>query len=301
MNLFRKTFLLFFFIVIISNVNCAEHGYAFQQSGTQLMSVPQVARLEHISLSVPDPVAMVKWYTENLGMVVVREGTAPNFNFFIADSGKHILLELANNADYVPIDLPKVNYSSMHLAFMVKNIALIKKKLLAEGAAIASDISRSKSGDQVLVLRDPWGLPIQFIERANAILKFSDLRPEHFEVNIFEAKEQVKWYVENLGLKIVRQGGETNYFIADSKDNMMLEFNQIANSPVLEFEKINYNSFHIAFMIEDIEAIKEKLIFAGAKLAEDIKKTASGDQVLMLRDPWGKAIQFVKRVKPMIK
>ena len=88
----------------------------------------QVARPEHISLSVPDPVAMVKWYTKNLGMIVMREGSAPNFNFFIADSGRHILLELANNADYVPIDLPKVNYMSMHLAFMVKNMHIFEPR-----------------------------------------------------------------------------------------------------------------------------------------------------------------------------
>jgi hypothetical protein len=43
------------------------------------------------------------------------------------------------------------------------------------------------------------------------------------------------------------------------------------------------------------------LIKAGAKLAEDIKRTAVGDQILMLRDPWGQPIQFVKRAKPMLK
>jgi uncharacterized glyoxalase superfamily protein PhnB len=82
---------------------------------------------------------------------------------------------------------------------------------------------------------------------------------------------------------------------------MMLELNQDSKSPMLEFEKIDYNSFHFAFLVPDIASIKDKLISAGAKLAEDIKKTANGDQVLMLRDPWGQAIQFVKRVKPMLK
>ena len=270
------------------------------QSGGKII---EIARPEHISLNVPDPVAMVKWYINNLGMVVTREGTPPNFNYFIADSGKHFMLELSNNADYVPINLPAVNINSIHLAFMVGNITAVKEKLITQGAMLEKDISTAKSGDRVVTLRDPWGLPIQFLEREKPILKYSDLRPDHLELNIADTREKAKWYVENLGLKIVSQsdGPSYNIFISDADDNMMLELNQDSKSPMLEFEKIDYNSFHFAFLVPDIASIKDKLISAGAKLAEDIKKTANGDQVLMLRDPWGQAIQFVKRVKPMLK
>jgi uncharacterized glyoxalase superfamily protein PhnB len=154
-----------------------------------------------------------------------------------------------------------------------------------------------------MTLRDPWGLPIQFLERVKPIIKFSDLRPDHLELNVSDTHEKAKWYVKNLNFKIISQsdGPSHNMLISDADENMMLELNQDSNSPMLEFEKIDYNSFHLAFSVDDIVLIKEKLISAGAKLAEDIKKTANGDQVLMLRDPWGQPIQFVKRVKSMLK
>jgi hypothetical protein len=34
---------------------------------------------------------------------------------------------------------------------------------------------------------------------------------------------------------------------------------------------------------------------------EDIRVSSSGDQILMLRDPWGVPIQFIKRAEPMLK
>jgi uncharacterized glyoxalase superfamily protein PhnB len=129
------------------------------------------------------------------------------------------------------------------------------------------------------------------------------MRPEHFELNLTDSRAKADWYIENLGLKIVRKGGAPSFgfFVSDAKDNMMLELNQDARYPVLEFEKINYNSFHVAFVVDDVKAMRDKLISAGAKLAEEIKNTPAGDQVVMLRDPWGQAIQFVKRVNPMLK
>jgi hypothetical protein len=47
--------------------------------------------------------------------------------------------------------------------------------------------------------------------------------------------------------------------------------------------------------------MKEKMISAGAELIDDIIKTPLNDQIMMFRDPWGEAIQFVKRAKPMLK
>jgi hypothetical protein len=44
-----------------------------------------------------------------------------------------------------------------------------------------------------------------------------------------------------------------------------------------------------------------KLLTAGATLVEDDKTTPLGDLVLMMRDPWGEPIQFVKRLSPMLR
>jgi len=57
---------------------------------------------------------------------------------------------------------------------------------------------------------------------------------------------------------------------------------------------------HIAFMVEDVKGIREKLIAAGATSIGDVSTIPSGDEIAMLRDPWGVAIQFIKRAEPML-
>ena len=130
-----------------------------------------IIRPEHIALNVLDPAAMVKWYTENLGMKVMRQGGPPTNTSFIADSGQHMMLELGYNADYPVIDFAKVSHMSIHLAFMVDDISTMKAKLIAAGATVVEDITKTPGGDEVLMMRDPLGLPIQFVKRVAPMLK----------------------------------------------------------------------------------------------------------------------------------
>jgi len=63
---------------------------------------------------------------------------------------------------------------------------------------------------------------------------------------------------------------------------------------------MNPLSLHIAFMVDDGKAICDKLVAAGATVAGDVNITPAGDEIAMLRDPWGVPIQFVKRAEPML-
>ena len=260
-------------------------------------------RPEHIMFNVSDPRAMIKWYCGNLGMVVVRKGTAPTYSSFIADSGKHMMLELGNFAEYPRMDFAKIDLNSMHLAFAVNDIKQMKEKLIAAGATVAQDLFKTPGGDQVMVLRDPWGLAIQFVERVDPMFKYTGIRMEHLEFNVLDTHKKAKWYEENLDMKVMREGGAPtfNMFISDPEHNMMMELNQNTDFPVLDFWKISHMATHFAFTVNDIQAVKKKLIAAGAKLVEDINKTPGGDLVIMMRDPWGLPIQFVHRIDPMLK
>jgi glyoxylase I family protein len=127
-------------------------------------------RIEHIAINVEDPAAMAKWYYENLGMEIVRKGPAPANARFISDTGKNVLLEVYNNP---PDDVP--DYASMdpllfHIAFVVDDVEGICRKLISAGATIVNDVSTTPDGDEFGVLRDPWGVPIQFVRRAKAML-----------------------------------------------------------------------------------------------------------------------------------
>ncbi len=127
-------------------------------------------RLEHVAINVEDPPAMVKWYCDNLGMKIVRKGPPPANMHFISDAGGNMMLELYNNPpDEVP-DYPSMNPLSLHIAFMVDDVKAIMKKLIAAGATIAVDRSTTPAGDELVILRDPWSVPIQFLKRAKPML-----------------------------------------------------------------------------------------------------------------------------------
>jgi hypothetical protein len=57
---------------------------------------------------------------------------------------------------------------------------------------------------------------------------------------------------------------------------------------------------HLAFVSEDLKADRDRLLKVGATLAEDYSTNAAGDELLMLRDPWGIGLQLVKRGTPML-
>ncbi len=291
-------------IILISLLTLTGTCFSAARAGeVQISGQKENFRPEHIMFNVPDPLAMIKWYCDNLGMVVVRKGTAPTYSSFIADSGKHMMLELGNFADYPRMDFAKIDLNSMHLAFVVNNIKRIKEKLISAGATVAQDLFKTPGGDQVMVLRDPWGLAIQFLERADPMFKNTGIRMEHLEFNVSDTHKKAEWYEKNLGMKVMREGGAPtfNMFISDPEHNMMMELNQNKDYPVLDFWKISHMAFHFAFMVDDIQAAKKNLIAGGAQLVDDITKTPGGDYVMMMRDPWGEPIQIVHRADPMLK
>lgn len=134
------------------------------------MSTTNRIRLEHVAINVQDPVAMAKWYCQNLGMKVVREGPAPANARFLSDAGGNMMLEIYHNPpDAVP-DYASMNPLSLHIAFMVDDVQTLRQKLVAAGATVHEDVYATDSGDQIVMLRDPWGVPIQFLKRAKPML-----------------------------------------------------------------------------------------------------------------------------------
>ena len=129
-------------------------------------------RLEHVALNVADPGGMAQWYCENLGMKVMREGPPPANMRFIADADENMMLELYNNPpDAVP-DYGTMDPLLLHIAFMVDDVEATKARLLTAGATVARDIEETPAGDKLVILRDPWGVPLQFLTRAEPMVDF---------------------------------------------------------------------------------------------------------------------------------
>jgi len=290
---------------------CLNFSYALTKSGQKPshqrrnksnQSYNQAARIEHLGFNVSDPNAVAEWYVQNLGMKIIRKDNNSPFVTFIADKGKHVIMEFYNKDKFPKIDFNKINYMSFHFAFMVDSIEVSKSKLISNGAKVMEDISALPSGDKVLMMRDPWGMPLQLVKRVNPMLKFTNIRPEHFATNTTDSRAKAKWYADNLGMDILRQGGLPDYgtFVADSGKDMMLELYQKKEFPFIDYNKINPVSIHLAFVVNNVGVYKKKLLNGGAKLVNDIPKSASGDKVLVMRDPWGFPIQLIQRAVPLL-
>jgi len=128
-------------------------------------------RLEHVAINVPNPVAMAQWYCENLGMKVKRAGPAPTNMRFISDADENMMLELYNNPEGKVPDYKSIDPLSLHIAFHVEDVPAVRRRLLAAGATPFNDVATTPAGDIITILRDPWGVPIQFVTRAKAMLK----------------------------------------------------------------------------------------------------------------------------------
>ncbi|MCC9137256.1 VOC family protein [Pontibacter silvestris] len=126
-------------------------------------------KLEHFALNVEDPIAMTAWYTEHLGMKVVRQAQEAPYTTFIADDSGRIMIEVyLNPADEVP-DYRNMNPLLVHLAYVSENPDVDKDKLIAAGASLISD-QKLEDGSHLVMLRDPWGLAVQLCKRGKPML-----------------------------------------------------------------------------------------------------------------------------------
>ncbi len=122
-------------------------------------------KIEHLAMNVKDPLAVAKWYVENLGMRIVRQGGAPTFTTFIADEGNHVMVELYCNSIAPIPDYRAMDPQILHLAFASQNMQADRDRLIAAGATPAGEIGTTPAGDQLAMLRDPWGFAIQLARR----------------------------------------------------------------------------------------------------------------------------------------
>ena len=121
-------------------------------------------KLEHIALNLPEPQAAARWYAENFGLSVVRESDASPFVHFLADDGGS-MLEFYRNPAAEPSDYAEMSPFTLHLAFTTEDILATHEKLRAAGAVAAGEVETTPAGDQIVFLRDPWGVAVQLVSR----------------------------------------------------------------------------------------------------------------------------------------
>ncbi len=125
------------------------------------------------------------------------------------------------------------------------------------------------------------------------------MKIEHLAFNVQDPPAVADWYVENLGMKIVKAGDPpiSVRFLADDGGNMIEIYHNDA-APMTDYSTQDPLTLHLAFLADDCAATRDRLLQAGATSAGDMFEVG-GDILAMLRDPWGFAIQLAQRQTPL--
>ncbi|GGK85471.1 VOC family protein [Rufibacter glacialis] len=127
------------------------------------------------------------------------------------------------------------------------------------------------------------------------------MKLEHFALNVEDPVAMSAWYVQHLGLRVVRQMKEAPFttFLADDSGRIMVEIYLNPAHEVPPYRTMNPLLVHLAFVSENPTLDKDRLCAAGATEVTN-QHLEDGSHLIMLRDPWGLALQLCKRGAPML-
>lgn len=129
---------------------------------------------EHFAINVSNPLAVRDWYCENLGLRVVWEMKEAPFMMFLADSTGRVVCEFYHRPEFAITDYSQQHQLTFHFAFESGNAISDKDRLLQKGASFVEEV-KTDDGSHIIMLRDPWGLPLQLCQR-NKKLNENDIR-----------------------------------------------------------------------------------------------------------------------------
>ena len=127
-------------------------------------------RIEHVAFQVAQPGEMGDWYVEHLGFTIKRAVESPVPTRFIADRTGKIMLEIYNNPKVQPPDYSKMDPLLFHVAFVCDDLPETVQRLIDAGAIQHAPKETTPAGDNLIFLRDPWGVPIQLCQRAKPMV-----------------------------------------------------------------------------------------------------------------------------------
>ena len=126
------------------------------------------------------------------------------------------------------------------------------------------------------------------------------MKIEHIAYNVSDPAAVAAWYVTHLGLKIVRivdVPAKTHFLADDQATAIEIYCNPVDQVP--DYASMDPLILHVAFTSENPDTDAARLIEAGATSFSN-NHFPDGTQLIMLRDPWGFALQLCKRGTPLI-
>jgi catechol 2,3-dioxygenase-like lactoylglutathione lyase family enzyme len=171
-----------------------------------------------------------------------------------------------------------------HVGFMVDNV----QKRIAQWKAAGVNVLPGNDGrlDQAWVVT-PDGVRIEIQEdRAQTV----PIRNGHVHFSLTEAEipKAVAWYAKTFGGKM---GTRNNAAVVDLP-GVQLRF---ARADAKQAPTRGRILDHIGFDAKDTAAVAKKLQADGITLDEPMRKSAAGNTITYITDPWGTRVEIVQR------
>ena len=171
-----------------------------------------------------------------------------------------------------------------HLGFIVNNVQERVAQWKAAGVRVLP--GNNNRLDQAFV-ETPDGVRIEILEDKTQSMP---VRNEHVHLSLTEAEipKAQAWYAKTFGGKVNTRndapvvdlpGVQIRFAKADTKQAP-------TRGRVLD---------HIGFDVKDHEAFVKKIQAEGIKLDEPVRKSAAGNTITYITDPWGTRIEIVQR------
>ena len=126
---------------------------------------------------------------------------------------------------------------------------------------------------------------------------------EHVAFVVRDPEAVSSWYCDHLGLREIRRGGGGDIFVSDDEGSTILQLEDARlvgeEETIADHWSRDARQLHLAFSTDDVNGLCHRLLEAGATMEGDIIVTADGDEMVLLRDPWGLPFQLVKRKEKM--
>jgi glyoxylase I family protein len=132
-------------------------------------------------------------------------------------------------------------------------------------------------------------------------LQMPALKIEHVALNVVDPAAIAAWYVQHLGMRVVRESAIPPYihFVADAAGRTVIELYSNPVDSIPDYASMHPLRLHVAFATDDPEGSRTELVAGGASVVDDLTRE-DGTRLIMLRDPWGLAIQLCKRPQPLL-
>ncbi|MBN2012183.1 VOC family protein [candidate division KSB1 bacterium] len=127
--------------------------------------------IEHIGITVTEPVEMAHWYQDIVGFNIKFSGQDEEKGVvFLTDSVGKVMLEFGKLPNISALSDIKDHHLQLHIALESDNPDSDSKYLIEKGATFIEKYPMTMPGDYLIVLNDRWNNCIQLVKRKNKLM-----------------------------------------------------------------------------------------------------------------------------------